>query len=69
MAKANTNPDLTMLALAAYEAIRRDMEEGNGKERTLLERVSAQPDDRLRDRIPDESRTHGQQTGCRLIAI
>ena len=32
MSRKNNNPDLTMLALAAYDAIRRNMEENDGEE-------------------------------------
>ena len=34
MSRKNNGPDLTMLALAAYDAIRRNMEENDGEERS-----------------------------------
>lgn len=37
MSRKNNNPDLTMLALAAYDAIRRNMEENDGEEKKAAE--------------------------------
>ena len=49
MARSNEAPDLTMLAMAAYDAIRKSMEDTHEK-KTHMEGEPDQRGDRLRDR-------------------
>ena len=77
MSRKNNNPDLTMLALAAYDAIRRNLEENDGEQKKAAEvhaaEAAAQPGDRYHDRAPGGAGTREQrpatQAGYRLIAI
>ena len=77
MSRKNNGPDLTMLALAAYDAIRKNMEENNGEEKKAAEvhaaGAAAQPGDRHHDRASGGAGTREQrpaaQAGYRLIAI
>lgn len=71
--KTTSAPDLTMLAMAAYDAIRKDMEDTHEK-KTHIEGEPGQRGDRLRDRRPGGHSTLAQcdgvpAPGCRLIAI
>lgn len=65
-------PDLTMLAMAAYNAIRRDMEDTHEKKEAHRKGEPDQPSDRLRDRAPGRPGTRSQRkatSDCRFIAI
>lgn len=66
-------PDLTMLAMAAYTAIRKNMEDTHEK-KTHMERERDQRRDRLSHRLPAGSHAPEQCSddiveGCRLITI
>ena len=72
--KTTSDPDLTMLAMAAYNAIRKSMEDTHEKKKTHMEGEPGQRGDRLRDRRPGGHSTLAQCDGvpapdCRLIAI
>nr|WP_325235493.1 hypothetical protein [uncultured Oscillibacter sp.] len=77
MARENNSPDLTMLALAAYDAIRKNMEENNGEEKKAAPvhaaGAAAQSGTRHHDRAPGGAGTREQrpatQAGYRLITI
>ena len=71
--KTTSAPDLTMLAMAAYDAIRKSMEDTHEK-KTHMEGEPDQRGDRLRDRRPGGHSALAQRDGtpapgCRLIAI
>lgn len=61
MERTNKGPDLTMLALAAYDAIRKSVEKDHGKQYEASR--SAQPHDRT------AGRGEAQTADCRLITI
>lgn len=72
---ANANaPDLTLLAMAAYNAIRESMEDTHEKKKTHMEGERDQRRDRLSHRLPAGSHAPEQCSddiveGCRLITI
>lgn len=78
MTQEDNGPDLTLLAMAAYDAIRKSMEEGNWKEwkGAAAAGQAAQSGPRHRERAHEGQETHEQslaaqvaQTGYCIITI